>query len=144
MYSDPLLYLNSLTRLHDPASIPAIVPLLNSKSTFIRQRAAYAIGLIGGATAEKALAADFPLEHDAYVRSTELMGLSLCGSANSVATIQPGLRDPSPEVRAQAIEALHRIAGNASLNALRSATEKDPVLRQHIQQAIRERTNGAQ
>jgi HEAT repeat protein len=136
--------LDSLTTLKDLSAIAAIAPLLSAPTPFVRQKAAYAIGLLGGPQAEKALSAALPRERDTYVRSTELMGLSLCGSMQSLGVIQAALEDKQPEVRSQAIQALRRIPGNAAVKALRGHSESDPKLQKRIREAIQEKASGAQ
>jgi HEAT repeat protein len=135
--------LDSLTSLGDPSSVKTIAPLLSDPNTFVRQRAAYSIGLIGGADAEPALLAALPSEKQLYVRTTELQGLSLCGSVRSLNVVQAALNDPAPSVRAQAIQALRRMPAKDALKALNNVQEKDPKLKKRVQEAIQEKSKGA-
>ena len=135
--------LDSLTTLGDPASVKSITPLLSDKNNFLRQRAAYAIGLIGGPDAEPALLSALAVEKHPHARTTELQGLSLCGSSKSVPALQAALKDPSVAVRAHAIQALRRIPGSEAKKALAQASEHDPALRKRIQEALQEKAKGA-
>jgi len=135
--------LTSLTSLRDPDTVKTIAPLLSDKNSFVRQRAANAIGLIGGPDAEPAILPALAKEKHLHVRTTELQALSLCGSARSLAVISSALNDSSPVVRAHAIQALRRIPGPSSLQKLQSLNEKDPELLKRIREAIAEKIKGA-
>lgn len=53
----------------DPALIPLLIPLLADPEPLVRGHAAWALGRIGGAAAERALAQALMLESDPWVRS---------------------------------------------------------------------------
>lgn len=137
--------LESLTLLKDPSTIPAIAPLLSDSNALIRQRAAYAIGLIGGSSAEGFLAKALPTEKDRYVRETEIQGLGLCGSGQSLPLLLQQLKDKDPEIRSHVIHTLGRIPGKASHTALISARgDSNPQIRKQVDMEINSVAQGAQ
>jgi HEAT repeat protein len=135
--------LDSLVILKDPDTIPSIEPLLSDPKDFVRQRAAYTIGLIGGSLAEKALLKALISEKNPHVRATAIQGLSFCGSSRSVPLLQQVLKESDPKIRTQAIHALIRIPGKEAEDALKAHQEPNPQLKQQRDDGLKVRTQGA-
>ncbi|MBI2369479.1 MAG: tRNA epoxyqueuosine(34) reductase QueG [Deltaproteobacteria bacterium] len=83
-----------LGNLGDPTAVPALVEALGSPDPLVRGHAAWALGQIGGATAEQALRQTMEREEDAEVR--EEIGLALEAAAarqrGGVGQAEPGER----------------------------------------------------
>lgn len=121
--------------------VPNLKPLLQDKTTVVRQRTARVIGMLGGPVAEKLLMNALALENDANVKSALLQGLGLCGSAQSVPAIKAALSDTHAHVRANGVAALDRIPGDAAKDALKNAeNDSDKNVRKLAQDSHRKRT----
>jgi epoxyqueuosine reductase len=59
----------ALGNIGDPAAVPALVGSLRVADAIVREHAAWALGRIGGAEAERALASALAEEEDGTVRS---------------------------------------------------------------------------
>jgi len=74
----------ALANLQDTATLAAIVPLLNDKSSRVRQGAAFAIGQIGAAPVESRLAERLTVEKDPGVLQRILEALGKSGDERSL------------------------------------------------------------
>jgi HEAT repeat protein len=123
-----------------PQVVPDLIPLLKDPAVVVRQRAARVIGMLGGKAAERALAKALARETNPDVKAAMLQGLSYCGSAESVPAIQATLKDSQTHVRANSINALDRIPGQAAEAALENAAnDKDTHVRKLAQEARQRR-----
>jgi epoxyqueuosine reductase len=73
----------ALGNIGDPAAVPALVGSLRAPEAIVREHAAWALGRIGGAEAERALASALAEEKDGTVRRE--IKLSLDGAAAGAA-----------------------------------------------------------
>ena len=114
--------LDALADLHDPTSLPGIVARLHDTSLERGRRAAV---LAAFGSEGESLLLDFS-EADVAHRANYARALAICGTARSRPTLSLWTRDPRPDVRAAAFEALAHVgvdttAARLAIDALESA-----------------------
>ena len=92
-----------LGKLRDPAAVPALAPLLRDEAEQVAAKAAFSLGQVGGAGAAEALIAALGDRRPA-VRDEVAAALARLDGSSPL--LIEALRDPAPEVRALAAEAL--------------------------------------
>ncbi|NLB00605.1 MAG: HEAT repeat domain-containing protein [Methanomicrobiales archaeon] len=94
----------TLGDIGDPTAIPALIDALDDEDTYVRSRAALALGAIGEPARTEIIAAlSSGSEH---IRQSAVMALGRLGDESSIPPLIEALSDPDNEVRRQARSAL--------------------------------------
>ncbi|MBI3894185.1 MAG: HEAT repeat domain-containing protein [Candidatus Wallbacteria bacterium] len=113
-FPDPAVRANVATALGEhedkKAACEPLVRLIADPMVWVALYALKAIGFVKESRATDAVVARFRATTDRHIRSSAIMTLGLMGNLAAVPTVSGALRDPDDRVRANAIEALDKMA----------------------------------